>query len=116
MPSVSGRTGVHCDALPALRVDAAGTVIFPCPLREARIEGYFSTIDFTAVLDLDEDDETLATAALSRLRSDLDARHEHLLMPRVGRSLEPTKSTRFTHTSIPSSLQGYLRLNTGERT
>lgn len=61
-----------------------GRVIFRFPLREAQKEGYFSTIDFTAVLDLDDDDEALARAALSRLRSDLDAGHEHLLLARVG--------------------------------
>lgn len=61
-----------------------GRVIFRFPLREAQREGYFSTIDFTAVLDLDDDDESLARAALSRLRSDLDAGHEHLLLARVG--------------------------------
>lgn len=61
-----------------------GRVIFRFPLREAQREGYFSTIDFTAVLDLDDDDEALAKAALSRLRSDLDAGHEHLLLARVG--------------------------------
>ena len=61
-----------------------GRVIFRFPLREAQKEGYFSTIDFTAVLDLDDDDEALARAALSRLRSDLAAGHEHLLLARVG--------------------------------
>ena len=61
-----------------------GRVIFRFPLREAQNEGYFSTIDFTAVLDLDDDDEALARAALSRLRSDLEAGHEHLLLARVG--------------------------------
>lgn len=61
-----------------------GRVIFRFPLREAQREGYFSTIDFTAVLDLDDDDEALARAALSRLRSDLDAGYEHLLLARVG--------------------------------
>ena len=34
-----------------------GRVIFRFPLREAQKEGYFSTIDFSAVLDLDDDDE-----------------------------------------------------------
>ncbi|WP_221620806.1 DEAD/DEAH box helicase [Actinomyces bowdenii] len=61
-----------------------GRVIFRFPLREAQREGYFSKIDFTAVLDLDDDDEALARAALSRLRSDLNAGHEHLLLARVG--------------------------------
>ncbi|TSI14500.1 DEAD/DEAH box helicase [Brevibacterium aurantiacum] len=61
-----------------------GRVIFRFPLRKAQKEGYFSTIDFTAVLDLDDDDEALARGALSRLlRSDLDAGQEHLLLARV---------------------------------
>ena len=61
-----------------------GRVIFRFPLREAQKEGYFSTIDFSAVLDLDDDDEALALAAVSRLRADLAAGHEHLLLARVG--------------------------------
>lgn len=61
-----------------------GRVIFRFPLREAQKEGYFSTIDFSAVLDLDDDDEALAVAAVSRLRADLAAGHEHLLLARVG--------------------------------
>lgn len=60
-----------------------GRVIFRFPLREAQAEGYFSTIDFTAVLDLDDDDDALARAALFRLRSDLAAGYEHLLLARV---------------------------------
>jgi superfamily II DNA or RNA helicase len=60
-----------------------GRVIFRFPLREAQKEGYFSTIDFTAVLDLDDDDEALAQAALKRLREDLEAGYEHLLLARV---------------------------------
>lgn len=60
-----------------------GRVIFRFPLREAQKEGYFSTIDFTAVLDLDDDDEALAKASLARLRSDLEAGFEHLLLARV---------------------------------
>lgn len=61
-----------------------GRVIFRFPLREAQKEGYFSTIDFSAVLDLDDDDEALAMAAVSRLRTDLATGHEHLLLARVG--------------------------------
>lgn len=61
-----------------------GRVIFRFPLREAQKEGYFSTIDFTAVLDLDDDDESLALAALKRLRADLAAGYQHVLLTRVG--------------------------------
>lgn len=60
-----------------------GRVIFRFPLREAQREGYFSSIDFTAVLDLDDDDESLAQAALGRLRADLAAGYEHILLARV---------------------------------
>ena len=60
-----------------------GRVIFRFPLREAQKEGYFSRIDFTAVLDLDNDDETLAKSALARLRSDLKVGYEHVLLARV---------------------------------
>ena len=61
-----------------------GRTIFRFPLREAQREGYFSTIDFTAVLDLDDDDESLAAAAVRRLRADLDAGYQHILLARAG--------------------------------
>lgn len=60
-----------------------GRVIFRFPLREAQLEGYFSPIDFTAVLDLDDDDEPLVKAAIARLRADIDAGYEHILLARV---------------------------------
>lgn len=60
-----------------------GRVISRFPLREAQKEGYFSSIDFTAVLDLDDDDETLARAALNRLRADRAAGYQHILLARV---------------------------------
>lgn len=60
-----------------------GRVISRFPLREAQKEGYFSRIDFTAVLDLDDDDESLAQSALGRLRADLAAGYQHILMARV---------------------------------
>lgn len=61
-----------------------GRVIFRFPLREAQKEGYFSTIDFTAILDFNDDDESLALAALQRLQADLAAGHQHILLARVG--------------------------------
>lgn len=60
-----------------------GRIIFRFPLREAQKEGYFSTIDFSAVLDLDDDDESLARAALARLRSDVSVGFEHILLART---------------------------------
>jgi superfamily II DNA or RNA helicase len=64
-----------------------GRVISRFPLREAQKEGYFSSIDFTAVLDLDDDDEALAQAALNRLRADRAAGHRHILLARVDTKL-----------------------------
>jgi len=60
-----------------------GRVIFRFPLREAQKGGYFSSIEFTAVLDLDDDDESLALAAVERLRADLAAGYEHILLARA---------------------------------
>lgn len=60
-----------------------GRMIFRFPLREAQKDKHFSQIEFTAVLDLDKDDEPLARAALQRLRSDLDKGYEHILLARV---------------------------------
>ncbi|UAL29879.1 DEAD/DEAH box helicase family protein [Nocardioides rotundus] len=60
-----------------------GRIIFRFPLREAQRDGYFSTIDFTAVLDLDDDDEALATTALARLRADQQAGLDHILLART---------------------------------
>lgn len=62
-----------------------GKIIFRFPLREAQREGYFSSIDFTAVLDVDDDDTTLARAALDRLRADIATGYEHILLARVDR-------------------------------
>ena len=60
-----------------------GKVIFRFPLREAQADGYFSTIDFKAITGLGEADEELAKAALARLRSDIEAGLEHVLLART---------------------------------
>lgn len=62
-----------------------GRLLYAYPLREAQRAGYFSTIDFISVLDLGNHDRAVAQRAVERLRADLAAGHDHLLMARVGR-------------------------------
>jgi hypothetical protein len=52
-------------------------------LREAQREGYFTRIDYQAVLALTDTDEAVADLALARLRDDLDAGFDHILMARA---------------------------------
>jgi superfamily II DNA or RNA helicase len=60
-----------------------GRTIFRFPLREAQSDGYFSKIDFTAVVGLGEADEELATAAVARLRADIAVGLEHVMLARA---------------------------------
>lgn len=60
-----------------------GTIIYSFPLREAQSQNLFSQIDFTSVVDFENPDRALATTALARLRKDLDAGYDHVLMARV---------------------------------
>lgn len=60
-----------------------GKVLYSFPLREAQAQGYFSTIDYTGVIDFGDMDEALAFRSLMRLRADLDAGFDHVLMARV---------------------------------
>jgi len=59
-----------------------GRRIFRYPLRVAQEDGYFTEIDYRAVLSLEGNDSALADQALARLRSDIEAGHDHLLMAR----------------------------------
>ncbi len=60
-----------------------GKLIYVYPLRKAQAEGYFKPIQFVNVIEFDSNraDETIAAAAVQRLRSDLDK--GHILMARV---------------------------------
>ena len=78
-----------------------GRTIFRFPLREAQKEGYFSTIDFTAVLDLDDDDESLAAAAVRRLRADLDAGYQHILLARAANEIPRRRDPRSLQAPVP---------------
>ncbi|MFI1518603.1 DEAD/DEAH box helicase [Kitasatospora cineracea] len=60
-----------------------GRTIFRFPLREAQRDGYFTPIDYQAVLSLEGTDETLADHAITRLREDLAAGFDHILMARA---------------------------------
>lgn len=62
-----------------------GRMVYEFPLREAQRDGYFSEIDYTAVLDFGEPDRAIAERALKRLRADIDSGLDHLLMARVSR-------------------------------
>jgi superfamily II DNA/RNA helicase len=59
-----------------------GRQVYSYPLRLAQQERYFSHINYHAVIDFEDTDRAVATAALTQLRADLDAGHDHLLMAR----------------------------------
>jgi len=60
-----------------------GRTIFRFPLREAQRDGYFSKIDFKAVVGLGDADEELAKAAVAWLRSDLAKGLDHVMLVRA---------------------------------
>ncbi|MDI2127166.1 DEAD/DEAH box helicase [Yinghuangia seranimata] len=60
-----------------------GRTIFRFPLREAQRDGYFTTIDYRAVLNLESTDAILTQLAVERLRRDLADGYDHILMARA---------------------------------
>ncbi len=83
----AGRPVVQFTATP-FREDGrrlVGRRIYSFPLREAQRRGYFSQIDYTSVVDFSDPDGALADLAVERLRQDLDAGLDHVLMVRVNR-------------------------------
>ena len=60
-----------------------GRIVYAFPLREAQSQGYFSPINYTAVLDFDSTDRALAEKSVAKLREDLAAGFDHVLMVRV---------------------------------
>ena len=60
-----------------------GRIISRFPLREAQADGYFSDIDFKVITGLDDPDEELAGAALARIREDIAAGNEHVMLVRT---------------------------------
>ena len=61
-----------------------GQVIYNYPLRTARHDGYFKQIAFEPIYEIDQTraDQAIAAVAVARLRDDLAAGHNHLLMAR----------------------------------
>ena len=60
-----------------------GRPIYRFPLREAQADGYFTRIDYRAVLSLEGVDSALADLAIERLRADRAAGYDHILMVRA---------------------------------
>jgi superfamily II DNA or RNA helicase len=62
-----------------------GRVIYSFPLGLAQELGYFQPIDYISVVALADPDRKVAWAAIERLRADLAAGRDHLIMARVKR-------------------------------
>ncbi|PGH49708.1 DEAD/DEAH box helicase [Streptomyces sp. Ru87] len=60
-----------------------GRTIFRFPLREAQRDGYFTPINYRAVLSLEDTDRELAKLAVGRLRADRAAGLDHIVMVRA---------------------------------
>ena len=80
-----------------------GRMVYSFPLREAQKQGLFAQIDYTSVIDFDNVDEALASAAVERLRSDLAEGLDHILMARV-RSLVRAKEVQEIYARIAEDL------------
>lgn len=81
-----------------------GRTIYSFPLREAQAQGYFSHIDYTAVIDFDDVDSAVARLAIDKLRADLDLGLDHVLMARV-RSVERAKQVLPLYEGVAPDLQ-----------
>lgn len=85
--SFAGKPVVQFTATP-FREDGAelgGKLAYTFPLRQAQEQGYFSKINYSAVIDFGDLDGAIAAKAVERLRADLDAGLNHILMARVQR-------------------------------
>ncbi len=60
-----------------------GQVAYAYPLRLAQKNGYFAPINYHSIIDLADPDRSVAVAAITQLRADLEAGLDHLLMARV---------------------------------
>lgn len=94
-----------------------GRVIYSFPLREAQAQGYFSQIDFKSVVDFENPDAALAAEAVARLRADLEAGKDHVLMARV-KSIPRAKAIMAVYEQVASDLKPvviYSQLNAKTR-
>lgn len=62
-----------------------GQIIYAFPLRQAQKLKYFSRIDYVPVSDFDSLDYAIAKESIRRLRVDIEAGRDHILMARVKR-------------------------------
>lgn len=60
-----------------------GRIVFAFPLREAQRQGYFAKIDYVPITDYTDPDRAIAHTAITRLKQNLAADYDHLLMARV---------------------------------
>lgn len=89
----------------------SGRIAYAYPLRLAQKHGYFAPIEYHSVVDLANPDRALATAAVAKLREDLAAGLDHLLMARVS-SVERAKAVIKLYEEVAPDL-GPVRLDTG---
>jgi len=82
----------------------AGRVIYAFPLREAQKQGYFATIDYTAVIDFDNLDRAVAVQSVARLRQDIAQGYNHVLMARVS-SIPRAHAVKPYYDAIASDLE-----------
>lgn len=89
----------------------SGRIAYAYPLRLAQKHDYFAAIEYHSVIDLADPDRAVATAAVKKLREDLAAGLDHLLMARVS-SVERAKAVIKIYQEIAADLVP-VRLDTG---
>ncbi|NMO53415.1 DEAD/DEAH box helicase family protein [Actinoplanes sp. TBRC 11911] len=80
-----------------------GRSIYSFPLREAQAQGYFSYVDYTAVIDFENLDRAVAAQSIAKLRADLAAGLDHVLMARVG-SISRAKNIKPLYDELAADL------------
>lgn len=98
-----------------LRLD--GRQIYSFKLRQAQALGYFAPIDYVSVVDFAAPDQAIATQAVDRLRGDLAAGLDHILMARVDR-IGRTEEIRDLYVNLAADLAPVVvtsRLNNRDR-
>jgi superfamily II DNA or RNA helicase len=80
-----------------------GRVIYSFPLKEAQVQGYFSHINYTSVIDFDDVDRELAEQSIAKLRGDLAENYDHILMARVG-GINRAKEVKAYYDELASDL------------
>ena len=86
-----------------------GSVIYSYPLRRAQQDGYFKPITFEPVYEPvpSKADETIASAAITQLRADLDSGLDHLMMARCA-TIDRAKDVHAIYQKLAPKLQPLL--------